>query len=150
MWGCGLARVRRVSGTRGITLGIRTIWLVQSHDDWGNGYWSSIKCDELQELDGDRLFSEERLGSMELVVVSSVVWTAFYWLWHRLKYRLLGRVLVAVVYRGGGGGVKKHPHPEIPNFWQSWSEFQFRGKYICNNLIRIRVSLICKLSGTPG
>jgi hypothetical protein len=26
---------------------------------------------------------------------------------------------------------------------------QFHGKYICNNLIRIWVSLICKLSGTP-
>jgi hypothetical protein len=25
----------------------------------------------------------------------------------------------------------------------------FRGKYIHNNLIRIQVSLICKLSGTP-
>jgi hypothetical protein len=26
---------------------------------------------------------------------------------------------------------------------------QFREIYICNNLIRIRVSFICKLSGTP-
>jgi hypothetical protein len=43
----------------------------------------------------------------------------------------------------GGGGVQ--PPPPIPKFWQS----QFRGKYISNYLIRIRVSLICKLSGTP-
>jgi hypothetical protein len=26
---------------------------------------------------------------------------------------------------------------------------QFHGKYICNNLIRIRVSPTCKLNGTP-
>jgi hypothetical protein len=26
---------------------------------------------------------------------------------------------------------------------------QFHGKYICNNLIRIWVSVICKLRGTP-
>jgi hypothetical protein len=47
--------------------------------------------------------------------------------------------LEAVAYRVGGclGFDKVEPN------------FQFRGNYINNNLIRIRVSFICKLSGTP-
>jgi hypothetical protein len=37
----------------------------------------------------------------------------------------------------------------IPKFWQNWAEFQFHGKYIRNNLIRIKFSPICEVSGTP-
>jgi hypothetical protein len=55
-----------------------------------------------------------------------------------------------VAYRGGVWGVQPHPPP--PKFWSfdnAEPNFQFRGKYIRNNLIRIWVSLIWKLSGTP-
>jgi hypothetical protein len=44
----------------------------------------------------------------------------------------------------GGGGVNK-----FRSFDKAEPNSQFRGKYIRNNLIRIRGSLICKLSGTP-
>jgi hypothetical protein len=52
-------------------------------------------------------------------------------------------------WRTEGVGGFKLPLPEIPNFDKAEPNFQFRGTYIRNNLIRIRVSLICKLSGTP-
>jgi hypothetical protein len=39
--------------------------------------------------------------------------------------------------------------PEISKFWQSWAEFPVPWEIIRDNLIRIRISLICKLSGTP-
>jgi hypothetical protein len=47
---------------------------------------------------------------------------------------------------GGGLRSSNPPLPEIPKLSQIP---KIRGKYIRNNLIRIRVSLICKLSGTP-
>jgi hypothetical protein len=46
-------------------------------------------------------------------------------------------------------GVQPPPPPEIQNFDKAEPNSQFRGGYIRNNLIRIRVSLIWKLSGTP-
>jgi hypothetical protein len=54
--------------------------------------------------------------------------------------------------RGGGGGCgcSTPPPPEFRSLDKAEPNFQFRGKYIRNNLIRIRVSLICKLSGTPN
>jgi hypothetical protein len=51
-----------------------------------------------------------------------------------------------------GGLVKPPPPPapaEIAKFWQSWEEFPVLLKYIRNNLVKIRVSPIFKLSGTP-
>jgi hypothetical protein len=47
------------------------------------------------------------------------------------------------------GGSNRPPPPESPKFWQSCAEFPVSWKHIRNNLIRTRVSLICKLSGTP-
>jgi hypothetical protein len=47
---------------------------------------------------------------------------------------------------GGGSGVQIPP--KFRSFNKAEPNSQFRGKYIRNNLIRIRVSLICKLSGT--
>jgi hypothetical protein len=54
----------------------------------------------------------------------------------------------------GGGYVRRlnpppPPSPKFRSFDKSEPNSQFRGKYIRNNLIRIRVSLICKMSGTP-
>jgi hypothetical protein len=43
----------------------------------------------------------------------------------------------------------KLPSPKLRSFEKAKPNFQFRGKYILNNIIKIRVSLICKLSGTP-
>jgi hypothetical protein len=39
--------------------------------------------------------------------------------------------------------------PKVLSFAKAEPTAQFRGIYIRNNLIRIRVSFICKLSGTP-
>jgi hypothetical protein len=39
--------------------------------------------------------------------------------------------------------------PKFQNFDKAKPNSQFHGKYIDNNVIRIRVSLIHKLSGTP-
>jgi hypothetical protein len=47
----------------------------------------------------------------------------------------------------GGWGVE--PPPKFWSYDKAELNSQFRGKYIRNNLIRIRVSLICRLSGTP-
>jgi hypothetical protein len=52
------------------------------------------------------------------------------------------------VPRGGFGCLTPSP-PEILKFWQSCANSQSCGKYIHNNLIRIQVSPICKLSRTP-
>jgi hypothetical protein len=46
------------------------------------------------------------------------------------------------------GGFNRPP-PKLRSFEKGEPNSKFRGKYIRNNLIRIRVSLICKLSGTP-
>jgi hypothetical protein len=55
-------------------------------------------------------------------------------------------------WRAEGGGVWgfKPPSPKFRSFDKAEPNSQFREKYIHNNLIKIRVSLICKLSGTPG
>jgi hypothetical protein len=47
----------------------------------------------------------------------------------------------SVVYRGGGGF---NTPPKFRSFDKSEPNSQFRGKYIRNKPIRIRVSLICK------
>jgi hypothetical protein len=47
-----------------------------------------------------------------------------------------------------GGSTPPHP-PKFRSFDKAEPNSLFHGKYIRNNLIRIRVSLICKLSGTP-
>jgi hypothetical protein len=49
----------------------------------------------------------------------------------------------------GGLGGGSTPSPKFRSFDKAELNVQFRGKYIHNNLIRIQVSLICKLSGTP-
>jgi hypothetical protein len=46
--------------------------------------------------------------------------------------------------RGGG-----QTPPKFQSFDKAKPKSLFRGKYIRNNLIRIHVSLICKMSGTP-
>jgi hypothetical protein len=40
-----------------------------------------------------------------------------------------------MAYLGGGIGVFKLPLPKFRSFDKAESNFQFRGKYICNNLI---------------
>jgi hypothetical protein len=59
----------------------------------------------------------------------------------------------AVAYRRGGEGfgwgVQFPPPPKFRSFGKAEPNSQFRGKYVRNNLIRIRVSFIWKLSGTP-
>jgi hypothetical protein len=49
----------------------------------------------------------------------------------------------------GGLGGSTPPPLKLRKFDKAEPNSHFRGKYICNNLIRIRISLICKLSGTP-
>jgi hypothetical protein len=42
-----------------------------------------------------------------------------------------------------------NPFPKFRTFPKAEPNSQFRGIYVRNNLTRVRVSLICKLSGTP-
>jgi hypothetical protein len=53
-------------------------------------------------------------------------------------------------WRTEGGGGFKPPHPKFRSFAKAEPNSQFRGIYIRNSLIRIRVSFIYKLSGAPG
>jgi hypothetical protein len=41
------------------------------------------------------------------------------------------------------------PLPKFRSFEKAQPDSQFLGIYVCNNLIRIQVLLICKLSRTP-
>jgi hypothetical protein len=52
--------------------------------------------------------------------------------------------------RGLGGVQLPPPPPKFRSFAKAEPNSQFRGIYICNKLIRIWVSFICKLSGTPN
>jgi hypothetical protein len=54
-----------------------------------------------------------------------------------------------VAYRGGLAGSTPPPPLKFRSFAKAEPNSQFRGIYIRNNLIRIWVSFICKLSGTP-
>jgi hypothetical protein len=53
-----------------------------------------------------------------------------------------------VIREGLGGFKAPPPSPKFRNFDEAEPNSQLRGKYIRNNLIRIWVSLNCKLSGT--
>jgi hypothetical protein len=58
---------------------------------------------------------------------------------------------VAMQWRSEGrGGLGSSNPPKFRGFDKAEPNSHFRGKYIRNNLIRIRVSLICKLSGTTA
>jgi hypothetical protein len=46
-------------------------------------------------------------------------------------------------------GVQTPPPPKFRSFDKAEPNSQFRGIYTSNNVIRMRVSFICKLSGTP-
>jgi hypothetical protein len=66
----------------------------------------------------------------------------------------LERADISGVPRRGGVPISPLPSPRPPpkkilSFDKAEPNSQFRGKYIRNNLIRIRISLICKLNGTP-
>jgi hypothetical protein len=52
-------------------------------------------------------------------------------------------------WRTEGGRLKPFPTPKFQSFDKADPNSQFRGKWMRNNLIRIQVSLICKLSGIP-
>ena len=54
----------------------------------------------------------------------------------------LVRQLYTVAYRGGVWGVQPPPPPKFRSFDKAEPNSQFRGKYIRNNLTRIRLSLI--------
>jgi hypothetical protein len=65
---------------------------------------------------------------------------------HRTHTPSFRNFLYSVAYRGGGLGCSTPP--KFQSFDKAEPNFLFRGKYIRNNLKGIRVSLICKLSGT--
>jgi hypothetical protein len=56
-------------------------------------------------------------------------------------------LIIPVAYRGVGGGlvVQTPTTPKFRSFDKAEPNSQFREKYIRNNLIRIRVSLVYKL-----
>jgi hypothetical protein len=71
---------------------------------------------------------------------------------YRLDIELRSEIqgIYAVIFQRGMrfGGFK--PPPKFQSFDKAKPNSQFRGKYIHNNLIRIQISLTCKLSGNPG
>jgi hypothetical protein len=92
--------------------------------------------------------------------VSAILWAAETENWltqSSLESRYLsgfGGVVVSMLASGNGvprgWGVLGVPRPpKFRSFEKAEPNSQFRGIYVCNNLIRIWVSLICKLSGTP-
>jgi hypothetical protein len=69
---------------------------------------------------------------------------------HSLKVSLaLPTPSTTVAYRRGVWGVQTPLPPTFRSFAKAEPNSQLRGIYIRNNLIRIWVSFICKLSGTP-
>jgi hypothetical protein len=87
----------------------------------------------------------------ELFVITSHRWNAF-----RVALFCIpahqdpeGTLLRSGVPKWGLGGSTPLPPRNPEFFYNAEPNSQFRGKYIRNNLIRIRVSLICKFSGTP-
>jgi hypothetical protein len=62
---------------------------------------------------------------------------------------ILSATSLSVAYREGGLGGSTPPPPKFRGFAKAELNSQFRGIYIRNNLIRLRVSFICKVSGTP-
>jgi hypothetical protein len=67
----------------------------------------------------------------------------------RLKAVVVMQTLTGSGVPKGVGWFKPPPPPKVRSFDKAEQNSQFRGKYIRNNLIRKRVSLICKLSRTP-
>jgi hypothetical protein len=59
---------------------------------------------------------------------------------------VVSRMSSGILKGGEGGGFNP---PEILKFDKAEPNSQFHGKYIHNNIIRVQVSLICKLSRTP-
>jgi hypothetical protein len=60
-----------------------------------------------------------------------------------------GTITSVAYQRGRVWGVQTPPPPKFRSFAKAEPNSQFRGIYIRNNLIRIWVSFICKLSETP-
>jgi hypothetical protein len=94
--------------------------------------------------------------SVIVLHLSIVCWMCFWYeSGHHIRRKYCDKcvcVCVCAQWRTERGvwGVNPPPPPhEIPKFWQSWAEFPVLWKIHPNNLIRIRVLLICKLSGTP-
>jgi hypothetical protein len=67
----------------------------------------------------------------------------------RCRQSNLRRPQGSSIPRGEGGFGGSNPPPKFQSFDKAEPNSLFHGKYIHNNLIRIRVSLICKLNGTP-
>jgi hypothetical protein len=65
------------------------------------------------------------------------------------RMRVARWILRPLAYPEGGGLGGSNPPEIIPKFWQSRAEFPVPCKIDLKNLIRIRVSPICKLGGTP-
>jgi hypothetical protein len=78
-------------------------------------------------------------GGMVVVVVVVDKIMVFLWV----------SALCSGVQRGGLGGSNHPLPPKFRSFDKAELNSEFRGKYILNNLIRIRGSLIYRLSGTP-
>jgi hypothetical protein len=85
-----------------------------------------------------------------MVVMINKKHTSKNYLWngyHRREEKHGWKEYKPVAYWGG----ESYTHPsKFRSFDKVDTNSQFRGKYICDSLIRIQVSLVYKLSGTPG
>jgi hypothetical protein len=69
-----------------------------------------------------------------------------FWIWVKAYFKTRHWQPYSVAYRGGGGSTP--PPPKFRSFDKAEPNSQFRGIYIHNNVIRIRISFICKSSET--
>jgi hypothetical protein len=77
----------------------------------------------------------------QFVQCYSLIWDVM-----KLTYVTINYTYCCGVPKGGLGG--STPLPKFRSFAKAEPNSQFRGIYLRNNLIRIWVSFICKLSGT--
>jgi hypothetical protein len=102
-----------------------------------------VTLPQLKNLDGQEIERSERIqAAQEYDEIKKFI------VHQEQQYK--GLYLGTGVPRGAGVWGVQTP-PEIPrSFEKAWPNSQFRGIYICNNLIRIQVSFIYKLRETQG
>jgi hypothetical protein len=96
------------------------------------GYQYLLRGEKIQSWQFERLFKTNRVSAKGS--------------W-KLTYSI--NSLGVDQWRTEGAGVQPPPPPKFRSFDKAEPNSQFRGIYIRNNIIRIRVSFICKMSGTP-
>ena len=97
--------------------------------DWVHKFWDSIFFSRSSSV---------TCHQITLIYKANFQWTQ----WNNPASLVINSHYQPVAYRRGGFGVFKPPPPKFRRFDKAEPNSQFRGKYIRNNLTRIRLSLI--------